>query len=212
MTYCLSLVVVALEQLAAALVADSFDLCRVILDVPDVAALAAGPAARESLDDFLVVNFELEDDVERGAQVTQNRVEFIGLGNVSREPVQQKACGRVRLTEPITHHRNCDLVGYQVAGVHVLLRELAQLGPARNIRTENVAGRDLRNRKSIGDEFSLRTLTRPWRAHENQPHIFACSSRETLIAPFAPLVAGSTRAGRIGCSLTSARTLHSCAA
>ena len=83
---------------------------------------------------------------------------------------QQEAALRVRLVEPVMDHRVGDLVRHQVTGVHELLGELAEVGPAGHVRAEDVAGRDLRDAEVVGDELGLRPLARARRAHEYQPH------------------------------------------
>ena len=81
-------------------------------------------------------------------EVAEHRVELVGLGDVAREAVEQEAGRRVRLAEPVTHHRDGDLVGHQVAGVHVGLGQLAELGAAGDVGPEDVAGRDLAGSRS----------------------------------------------------------------
>src|SRR5262249_54075141 len=84
--------------------------------------------------------------------------EHFGLGDVAREPVEQEPLHRVVLGETVADHANRDLVGYEVAGVHVLLRRDTQLRAFSDIRTENVTGGDLGDRPRRGDERGLRAL------------------------------------------------------
>ncbi len=46
-------------------------------------------------------------------------VEHAGLRDGAREAVEQEAAGRVRLGEPVADHLDGDVVGDQVAAVHV---------------------------------------------------------------------------------------------
>ena len=52
----------------------------------------------------------------------QHLVEDLGLRHVAREPVEQEALRGVVLGQPVADHPDGDLVGHQVAGVHVLAR------------------------------------------------------------------------------------------
>ena len=70
----LGLVVVAQVQLAAAAVADAGLGGRVELEVPDVPALLAGAPAGQPPHHLLVARRRVEHDVERGAEVGQDRV------------------------------------------------------------------------------------------------------------------------------------------
>src|SRR5437016_1880194 len=69
------LVVVALEQLPAAAIADALDAGRVEVDVPDVPAVAAGTTTGQPPDHLVVVDDELEYDVQRRTGGEQQVVE-----------------------------------------------------------------------------------------------------------------------------------------
>jgi preprotein translocase subunit SecY len=76
----------------------------------------------------------------------------------------------IGLGEPVLDHGDRDLVGPQVAGVHVGLGLLAQLGPTADVGPEDVAGRDVRDLEVLGDEGRLRPRPGSRGTHENHTH------------------------------------------
>ena len=77
---------------------------RVEVDVPDVPAASAGAPPGQPADDLVVVDHQLEHDVERGAELGEDLVEVLGLGDVAREAVEQEAAGGVVLGQPVADH------------------------------------------------------------------------------------------------------------
>src|SRR4051812_21732781 len=137
----LRLVVVALEQLATADVTHTLRRRRVEVQMPDVSAAPAGTPSGQPPDHLVVVDHELQDDVERRARVEQQVAERLRLGDVARKAVEQETLAGVVLLQPGDDHPDGDLVRHEVAGVHELLRLLAELGPLTDVRTEDVTGR-----------------------------------------------------------------------
>ena len=90
--------------------------------------------------------------------------------HVAREAVEQEAVLGVRLLHPVLGHADGDLVGDQVAGVHVRLRLLAQLGVLADVGAEEVARGDVRDRQVLGKERGLRSLARTGRSDEDDSH------------------------------------------
>ena len=77
-----------------------------------------------------------------------------------------------RLAEPAAHHRDGDLVGDQVAGVHVGLRLPAQLGLAADVGPEDVTGGDRRHTELARDDLRLGSLAGPRRTEQHDAHYF----------------------------------------
>src|SRR5512143_2658292 len=85
------LVVIALEERSAALVADTFFLrCREMYIVHLLAAFA-GPSAGEALEEVAHVHVDIEGDGQRHAHGRENLVEGLCLGRVSRKPVEDES-------------------------------------------------------------------------------------------------------------------------
>src|SRR3954447_7214916 len=172
----LRLVVVPLEQLATADVTDTLHRPRVEVQVPDVPAAAAGTPAGQPPDHLVVVDHQLENHVERRPAVEQQVVERLGLGDVAREAVEQEPLAGVVVLQPRQDHPDRDLVRDEVAGVHELLRLLAELGALADVGAEDVPGRDLRDPEVCGDEWGLRPLSRSGGPDEAQTHHWAATS------------------------------------
>jgi hypothetical protein len=163
------LVVVTLEQRAPARVA--FVVLLVVeLHVPDAAALAAGAPAGQPPDHLVVVDDELEHEVERLAPVLEHVAQDLGLRDVPREAVEQETVLRVVLREAVADHGDGDLVGHQVTTVHVRLGQLAKVRAARDVGTEYVTCRDLRDGQVRCDVLGLRPLTRSGGPDQNETH------------------------------------------
>src|ERR1700722_7514231 len=137
--------VIPLEQLAAAVVADTGPRRWLEEHMPDAPALPAGAAARQPPDYLVVVYYQLQDNIQLGVQVRQELAQRLGLRHGPREPVEQEPGLRVRLLEPGRHHPDRDLVGYQVTPVHIGLGLLPELGPGTDVVPETIACRDLRD-------------------------------------------------------------------
>ncbi len=66
-------------------------------------------------------------DTLYGPQIGQDRIEVIRLRHIARRPIQQETRRRIRLTQPVTHHRHRHLVRQQITGIQVLLGQLSPL-------------------------------------------------------------------------------------
>src|SRR5580704_6072069 len=163
-------VVVALEQIAAAVVTVLAARRRVEQHVPYVPALAAGPPPREPPDHLVVVHHELEHQVQPGVPLGQHLLQRLGLGHVPREPVEQEAALRVVLLQPVGNHRDRDLVGHQVAAVHEGLGRAAEFGAGAHVVPEDLTCRDRRDRQVGGYELGLRPLARTGGPDEDDSH------------------------------------------
>src|ERR1700760_3238528 len=84
----LFLVVVALEELAAAVVADAHHGGRLIEHMPDPLAAPAGATAGQAPDDLVLVDDELEHDREPRIELVEHLLQRVGLGHVPREAVK----------------------------------------------------------------------------------------------------------------------------
>jgi hypothetical protein len=93
-----------------------------------------------------------------------------GLGHVARQAVQQETALGVRLLHAVLRHRDGDLVGDEIAGVHVGLREFPELRLLADVGAEQVARGDVRDREVLGEERGLRSLARTGRPDEDDSH------------------------------------------
>jgi hypothetical protein len=105
-------------------------------------------------------------------EVGQGLPELLGLRDGPREAVEEEPDLRIGLGQAVLHHRHGDLVGDEVAGVHVDLRLLAELGLTADVGPEDVARRDRRNAEPTGDDLRLGALARSGGPQEDDAHYF----------------------------------------
>jgi len=123
-------------------------------------------AARHALDDFLIGDVDLDDVVDRHA----GGLHRFGLRNGAREAVEQIAVLAVRLLKARLHHADDDVVGDEAASIHDGLGLHAKLGAGLDLRTQHVAGGDLRNAVFFLDVIGLGAFAGARAAQQNQTH------------------------------------------
>src|SRR3712207_2683957 len=150
-------------------VTDGFGLVVVALD--HLAVHQHAPAG-QTTHQLVLVDDHLDHAVQDPTLVGQRGLQLLRLRDCPREAVQEKAVGGVRLTEPVLHHGHGDLVGHQVAGVHVGLGLLAELGPTAHVGSEDVARGDGGYAELARDDLGLRPLACPRRTEQHDAHYF----------------------------------------
>jgi hypothetical protein len=164
----LRLVVVALNEPRAVLVADALVLGGVVVDVVDVLVLDAYAAARDALDDLVVGGVDQEDGRQAAATAVEGVLEDVGLLGVAREAVQQEAVLGLGLVDALHDHVADDLVGHEVALGHVALCLLAQRRLVLHRRPEDVAGRVIGKIEVRNKALGLGSLAGTRRPEEDQ--------------------------------------------
>jgi hypothetical protein len=71
----------------------------------------------------------------------------------------------------IPHEIENEVVRHELAGVHVRLRSLAELGSVSAGRTQQIAGRHVNRSKLFGQANRLRPLSDAGGAEENENHL-----------------------------------------
>ena len=118
--------------------------------------------------DFEVrIKVEGENGRERPPHLLQPLLESFRLGGGPGEAVEDEP---VRGAERLDHHLHHHVVGDELAGVHVLLRQPAELGAVPNVVAEQVPGPDQLDPVALAEPPGLRALPRPRRAKEHDPH------------------------------------------
>jgi hypothetical protein len=135
-----------------------------------VPALVAGAPPGQPAHHLVVVDDQLEHHVEQSGHQVEQLVEHLGLPDGAGKAVQQEAGARVILAEPVLDHRDRDLVGDEVTGVHVLAGLQTEIGALAHVGPEDLAGGDFRDHEMRGDELSLGALPSAWRPHQYEPH------------------------------------------
>jgi hypothetical protein len=134
-----------------------------VLDVPVRALAAAGQA----LDDHAVGRGDVQRGGQPPAQLVELVLERLGLRVVAREAVEQEAVVAL-LLDLAEDHRDHQVVGHELARVHVRGRLLAELGRLLDVVAQQVAGRDVRKVEVLAQTGRLRALTGPGGTEENQ--------------------------------------------
>src|SRR5690606_14085314 len=132
-----------------------------------LAALDLG-TLREAREELVTVRGELDDAVQRDAEVGEDRVELDDLGRVARVAVEDEPLRGVVLREAVAHHRVGHRVRDELALRGVLLREPTELRAALDVRPEDVAGRDRGDGQLLGEPGGLRALARALGAHHDE--------------------------------------------
>ena len=109
----------ALGQLAAAVVAHRLLPRRVELDVEGPPAPATRAPPGQALHRDLVGDHELQRGGEGPVALGQRVLQRLGLSERAGEPVEDHPVLRVGLLEPVEHHANHDVVGDELAVLHV---------------------------------------------------------------------------------------------
>ncbi len=114
---------------------------RVVDEVVGGAALGAYPPTRHALEHFFVVGLQVDHDVDApGAGHFRQR---LSLSHGAREAVEDEPGGRARPEQVLPDHAHDNVVGHQLAPVHVRLEATPELGAAGGGGTESVARRDV---------------------------------------------------------------------
>src|SRR5829696_10282046 len=134
-------VVVALAEGPPALVALVVVLRRVVLDVVQV-AIGALPATGQALDHAVVRRVDQQHRGEAPAPAVHLLAQRVGLTDRAREPVEQEPVVALVL-DLVEDHRDHELIGYELALVHVVLGLLAELGLVLLMLAQQVARADI---------------------------------------------------------------------
>ena len=153
-------VVLALDERRAVEVAAAGRPRRVRRLVVDVARGLADPAAGQADHEVLGRHVDLEGSVDPGVALREGGVERLGLGAVAREAVEDHAAAGVGLGEARLEHPDGDVVGHELAALHVA----ARLQPDRRAVTdrspEQVARGDVRQLESLAEDRPPGSLSR----------------------------------------------------
>ena len=160
----LRLVVVTLVHLAAAARAG------VHAGRGGVAAGAAGATRAQALDDDAGLNGDEQGGVERATHGGELGVERDGLGGVAREAVEDEALLGVVGLKALLDEVDDQVIGNELALVHVALGLHAELGALLDGGTQKVAGRDVSNAKLSHELLCLGPLARAGGAEKNDVH------------------------------------------
>ena len=114
-----------------------------------VARRATDPAAGHPADQLLGRDVDEHGHADRGVALAEGRVERPRLDIGPREAVEDHPAAGVGAGEPVEQQAHGDLVGHELAGVHVAARLDAQRGAIADRGPEQVAGGDDRDPEPV---------------------------------------------------------------
>ena len=94
-------------------------------------------------------------------------VESLGLSYRARKTVQDIALAAVGATHPVEEHVEHELVGDQLALLHVGLGLPTELGATPQIRPEQISGRYMRQTEGLRKPLGLRSFSGTWCAEQD---------------------------------------------
>jgi hypothetical protein len=148
--------------------------------IENPAAVLAGATPRDALHEQLRVHIEEDRRIERLADRCEHLLETFGLRHGAREPVEDETAGRIGRREALTHHAEDGGVVDQLAGVHDGLGAATELRTVAHMRTQQVAGRDLRDAMTLDEALRLGALAGTRSAEEDDSHVLRDLRRPCL--------------------------------
>ena len=104
------------------------------------------------------------------AEVLEQAIERLGLGDRAGEAVQDEAARGVGLAQPLGDEADHDVVGHQAAAVHDALGLAPERRAGRHRVAQHLAGGDLRHPPLAGELASLGALAGAGGAEEDHAH------------------------------------------
>ena len=136
-----------------------------MVDVPRL--LADEPAGHPS-DEILRRHVDQDGPVDAAAALGKGGIERLGLGPRPGKAVEDGAPGGIGLVEAVEEHPDGDVVGHELAAVHVATGVAADGGALSEGRSEEVAGGDVRDPETLAQDLGLGPLPRAWGTEEQR--------------------------------------------
>ena len=146
-------------------VIDTWHLRRVVELVVDAPVLG-DETARDAPHDLLLGDIEHEHAVECSSTLDQHLVKRDGLWHGAWKSVEQEPTRGIRFGDALTKHPHDEIVGDELARIHVALGFDAEGRVALHVRAQHVSGRDVRHREPRSETWGLRALARSGRAED----------------------------------------------
>ena len=119
----------------------------------------------------------------------QHAIQGLRLRQRAREAVQDPSGAELALTQGVLDQVDDQLIGDELALVHVLLGLLAERGPVLAGLPEDVAGRDLLSAVALEQTLRLRALSGARGSDEDDPvAAHAIDRRPRIRVPVAPVM------------------------
>src|SRR5581483_2799150 len=185
----LLLVVVALVELAATAIADAGLLRWRVALVVDGAAVEAGPAPGQPVDQVGLRHLYVEYRIDALPPLRQSLVQGAGLLQRAGEAIEQATASGVGLLQPVDDHADCDLVRHQLTGLVVRPGLFAQLRAVADVLAEELAGGYMGQAGLPDDSLRLGAFTGAGQTEQDnvQRECSLCLTDEALILPHQQL-------------------------
>ena len=154
-------VVGALDELRAIDVAATGYEWPIGVLVVDVPGRGTDPASRQATDELVLRDVDVQGAIDSPAALRESLVQRRGLCRVAREAIQDHAALGVVCRQPREQHPDRDVVGHEMAALHVAPRLETDGRPVPNCSPEQVTGRHVGNLKPLCQDTRLRPLAGP---------------------------------------------------
>ena len=133
-------------------------------------AVGAGEPAGEPAHQLLGGDLDVDDPVHPAAERLQEVIQLLGLLDRPWKAVQQDPVGHVGIREPAPEEFDGHAVRHQLASVHVLLGQPAQLGSVAGLSSHQISGGDLGDAQPLDKVRGLRALAAARWSEQGQDH------------------------------------------
>ena len=132
----------------------------------------------------VVVVLEEENGIHLPAELTEHPLESLGLRHSTNDTVENDAARHLRTLERLLHDGEDDIVGNQLAAIHVSLSGLPRLGAFPHGGPQHISGCNLRNPEAPRNRLGLRSLPGARRSEQDddQERKIAPSGQRAIIS------------------------------
>jgi hypothetical protein len=134
-------------------------------------AFAADETARQTRNQFLIWNFDVQNGIDRASKCAHHFVERNGLFHRARKSIEQDAVHGVGLADALSQHGNRDLIGHQRSACHEVAGAHAEIRMPPQVVAKQIAGSDVSQPELALQLLSLSTFARSWRTEEDKIHV-----------------------------------------
>ena len=180
----LLVVVTTVTQPPATLITAAIDMGSRVKHVIHLPAVQAGTTAHQALDQGIHVDRHQQCQVNGAAQAIQQLIERLGLRQIARKAIEDKAIARIRARNALMNDRQHDLVTHQLPGIHGRLGLPPERGSRGNRLAQHVTGGNLRQSVFFLEQFGLGPLTGARCTKQYDPHRVVLSPSRLILLTY----------------------------
>ena len=140
------------------------------IDIVGGAAVLTGAASREALHEHVEIHVHEYGAVQRLIEVAQHTVQGLGLGDVTREAVEDETLPGIVGAQALANDAQHDVVGDQLARIHSRPGLQPQGRTGRQRRPQQIAGGDMRDAVFLRQFLGLGPLAGTGRSEQHNSH------------------------------------------